>query len=389
MENFEFVSPTKIFFGKNKEDEVGKIISSYGFKKVMIVYGMNSIKKSGLLEKVISKLEENEISYIEFGGVRANPTIQKVIEGVKIAKDNKIEMILAIGGGSVIDTSKSISVGYYYDSNPFDFNLYVARPQKSLPIGCILTISAAGSELSNSCVIQDDVSGMKKGFNSDVIRPLFSIENPELTYSTPRYQTSCGIVDIMMHTLERYFASGVADLSDNIAVGLLKSVYDAGKIVNEDPSNFEGRATLMLASGLSHNGITGLGKNFKFPCHYLEHILSGLYPNIAHGAGLAVIFPYWAEEYVDIDYKKMAKLDNVIFHNHCLDEHEGAKMFILHIKEYFKSLDMPSSFKDLNIAESDINRLVEQFRINGTRVIDHDGKPLTESVAESIFKRCC
>ena len=389
MIDFNFISPTKIYFGKNKENEIGNIIKSYGFKNIMIVYGMNSVIKSGLLDKVTTLLKKNDIAFILFGGVRANPTREKVLEGVKLAKENKVDLLLAIGGGSVMDCSKSIGVGYYYDKDPFDFNMHIAKPTRTLPVGVILTIAASGSELSNSCVIQEDSTGMKKGFNNDIIRPLFVIEDPLLTYTTPRFQTSCGIIDMMMHTFERYFSlSDNNEIADEFAQGILKSVYDAGLIANKEPTNYEARATLMLASSLSHNGLTSIGKVFQFPCHYLEHILSGVYPSVAHGAGLAVIFPAWLEEYQEVDSKKMAKLAKIIFDIDCKSEKEGATIFLAKIREFFALLGMPSNFKELGIANADIDRLTEQFLLNGTRVIDHGSKPLDQALAKKIFLKC-
>lgn len=389
MNNFNFISPTKIYFGKDKELEIGKILKSLGSARILIIYGMNSVIKSGLLDAVTNLLNEENIEYVLFGGVRANPTREKVLSGVKFAKEKKIDFILALGGGSVIDCSKSIGVGYYYDGDPFDFNCYKAKPTKTIPVGVILTIAAAGSELSNSCVIQDDALGMKKGFNDDLVRPVFVIEDPVLTFTTPKYQTACGITDIMMHTLERYFSnSGKFELADDLAVGLLKSVVSAGIFAINNPNDYDSRACLMLASSYSHNGLTSLGKANKFPCHYLEHILSGLYPNVAHGAGLAVIFPAWCEQYIIEDSIKMNRLTKELFHIDCKNDIEGAKIFIIEIKEYFSKLGMPSCFSELGLVNVNVDDLIEQYAKNGTRVIDHGTKPLDQTLARQIFNLC-
>jgi Uncharacterized oxidoreductases, Fe-dependent alcohol dehydrogenase family len=203
MIDFNFVSPTKIIFGHGAESKIGALLKDYGFKNVLLVYGSASIKLNGLYGKVVAWLDEADIHHEEISGVRANPSKELVTQGVALALAKKCDAILAIGGGSVIDTAKSIGVGYYYKGDPFDFNLHVAVPKKSLPVGVILTIASAGSELSNSCVISDDTSHIKQGFNSDIVRPLFAIEDPELTYSVPAYQTACGVSDIMLLGRER------------------------------------------------------------------------------------------------------------------------------------------------------------------------------------------
>jgi len=206
MIDFDFVAPTKLFFGRGKEKDVGAIIKSYGFKKVLFHYGTGSIKSSGLYQTIVSSLKNNDVDFIEFGGVRVNPTHSMVRAGVYLARKEDIDFILAVGGGSVIDSAKAIAAGFFYDGDPFDFNLHLAKPKQALSVGVVLTIAAAGSELSASCVISNDETGLKRGFNSDLNRPLFAICNPELTYSVSKYQTGCGIVDIISHSFERYFS---------------------------------------------------------------------------------------------------------------------------------------------------------------------------------------
>ncbi len=291
MIDFSFVSPTRIIFGKDKENEIGRILKEYGFSRVLLVYGKGSVIKSGLLAKTASNLDENSIFHVELSDIPANPTRDYPLKGVEIARKNKIDCILAIGGGSVIDTAKSIGVGYYYDGDPFDFNLKLATPKKSLPVAVILTIASAGSESSNSCVIQDNDTKIKQGFNSDLIRPLFVIEDPLLTYSVPPFQTACGIADMMMHSLERYFnESGPYELSDDWALSLVKKVMEAGKAAYKNPNDYDARAALMLFSSLSHDGLTSIGKKSVFVVHPLEHALSGYKQSITHGAGIAVCY---------------------------------------------------------------------------------------------------
>ena len=305
MIDFEFVSPTKIYFGNNKEELIGQICLEGGYKRVYIVIGQGSVKRNGLLKRVTDSLDKSGIKYKILEGVRPNPTIDLCHTGIKEAQIFAPNLILAIGGGSVIDTAKNIAVGYFYAGDSFDFNLHKVRPKKALPIGVILTIAASGSELSNSCVIQDDERQIKMGFNEDIVRPVFAIENPKLTYSVSKVQTAYGIVDIMMHTLERYFhASNDNEPADGFAEALLKSVVQAAKVVVKNPTDYDARAVLMLMSSFSHNGLTSIGKKALLFVHQLEHAVSGVYPDVAHAAGLAVLFPAWAKYYVNYDTDK-------------------------------------------------------------------------------------
>lgn len=389
MIDFEFCVPTKIYFGKEKENEIGKILSSYDAHKVLIIIGQGSVKKSGLLTKVITKLEEEKIIYRVIEGVRANPTLEFVNDANKIAKEFHPDYLLAIGGGSVIDTAKSISVSYYYDGDPFDFNSHKVKPNKALPIGVILTISAAGSEMSTSCVIQNDAKNEKKGFNSPLIRPVFAIENPELTYTVSPYQTACGIVDIMMHTIERYFQpSGNNEPADRFGEALLKSVIKAGQKVMRNPSDYEARSVLMLMSSLSHNGLTNIGKPFMMPVHQLEHALSGLYPSIPHGAGLAVLWPAWAKYYLEYDVDKFDMFAKNVWDSNIPNKLDNGKQGIKMLEEFFRYIGMPSRLMEFNVGRIDIDRLVELFTDKGTRVVAHQVKPMDGEVAREIFKSC-
>ena len=387
MIDFNFVSPTKIFFGKGKEKQIGEICKEFSFKNVLVVIGKSSVKKSGLLDIVVNELNNHEIKHILLEGVRANPEISLCRKGIALAKENNVDSILAIGGGSVIDTAKNIAAGFYYDGDSFDFNLHKASPTKALPIGVILTISAAGSELSNSCVIQDDDLNRKSGFNSDFVRPMFAIENPELTYSVDRYQTAVGTVDIMMHTLERYLQdSSENELADGFAEGLLKVVVKAGKAVVDNPKDYEARATLMLASSYSHSGITSIGKRFGMPVHQLEHALSGVYPNVSHGGGLAVLYPAWAKYYLVYDSKKFATLGRRVFDIVGDDDQVVGRKFIEELEKFFEYLGAPKTYKDLGIDNVDIELLTNVFSNNKTKEVYHREKPMNYAVAEEIYK---
>lgn len=387
MIDFNFISPTKIYFGKDKEKEIGKICKEFNFKKVLVIIGKCSVKKSGLFDLVLNFLKQENIEYEILEGVRANPEISLCKKGIEIARKNNIDSLLAIGGGSVIDTAKNIACGFYYDGDSFDFNRHISSPTKALPIGVILTISAAGSELSNSCVIQDDSINCKSGFNSDFVRPKFAIENPELTYSVDAYQTGIGTVDILMHTLERYLQESTEnELADGLAEGIMTSVIKAGRVIANDPTNYEARATLMLGSSLSHNGLTSIGKKFGMPVHQLEHALSGLYPFVAHGAGLAVLYPAWAKYYVKYDYEKFAKLGRNVFGLTGDDDFLVANKTINELETFFADLNMPKTYEDLGIQKVDIDGLVDLFSNNHKRSVYHKEKPMDFLVADEIYK---
>lgn len=386
MIDFDFVSPTKIFFGRGKEAKAGEILRSYGAKTVLIVYGSDRVRMSGLLGTVEASILSNGISYRELNGIRPNPTAEKVREGVALARKEEVDYVLAIGGGSVIDTAKAISVGFYYDGDPFDFNLKKSTPEKALPIGVVLTISSAGSEASNSCVIQDDSLSIKQGFNSDLVRPQFAIENPELTFSVPPYQTFAGISDIMMHSLERYFDPGDDDeLADDWALDLVRSCVKMAKRLQADPSDYQARARIMLNSTLSHNGLTGLGKKFFFVVHPLEHALSGYAPKVTHGVGVALIFPAWAKYTIKQNEAKLAKMGRVVFDINADNDAEAAIISVESIREFFLSIGMPGSLNELGLTKKDIEPLANLASGNGTRVIGCYPKSLGKQDIEAIF----
>lgn len=371
MLNFEYYSPTKIYFGKNREDEVGKIIKGYGYKKILLHYGKGSIKTNGLYDKIMSLLKAEGIEVVELGGVEANPKLSLVKSGIELVRKEKVEMILAVGGGSVIDSSKAIACGYYADFDPWLFNIHEKNPTKALPIGVILTISAAGSELSNSCVITNEETKVKSGFNNDIVRPLFSIMDPTLTFSVSKFQTGCGIVDIMMHTLERYLVDeGRNELQLSFCEGLLHSVMEAGKVVINNPSDYEGRATLMLASSFSHNGLTGIGSKMYFTVHKIEHEISGMFDYVAHGAGLSVLFIAWAK-YLYQDYDKIFSrfAYNVMGVSKDVPSVAAALEGITKLEAFFRSLGMPTRLEELHIDESKVEEMAKRITKNDTTFV--------------------
>ena len=374
MQNFEFYTPTKMIFGKDTHKNVGEVIKSYGFGKILLHYGKSSVKTSGLYDEVTASLKDAGIKYAELGGVEPNPKLSLACEGIKLAKEFGAQLVLAVGGGSVIDSAKLIAAGALYDGDPWDFPSKKAVPEKALPVATILTLSASGSEMSNSCVITNEDGWLKRGFGTDFNRPLFSICNPCLTYSVSPYQTACGIVDIMMHTLERYFTpSEPFDITDEMAEGVLRATIKAGKAAMKNPEDYEARANLMWAGSLSHNNLTGAGTTFLLGCHQLEHELSGMFDNVSHGAGLAIIYPAWAKyvyKYQVGRFKKLAVSVWGIEPSGKSDE-EVALAGIKASEEYFESIGMPVRLSqlDIDVTEEAIEEMAEKCTFFGTRTL--------------------
>lgn len=388
MQDFIYHTPTKVFFGKDKHKEVGKIIKGYGFDNIMLQYGQGSIKQSGLYNEVMTSLAENGIKVLEMGGVEPNPKITFVRKAVKAAKEHGVQMILAVGGGSVLDSSKFTAAGACSDCDPWDFPTGKATVENALPVGCILTIAAAGSEMSQSAVITNLELSMKRGFNSEFNRCLFSIMNPELTYSVSKYQTACGVSDIMAHTIERYFIPcPPVDVTDRIAESVLKATIAAGTTLMENPEDYEARANMMWASSLSHNGLTACGRENALPVHQLEHALSGEYDEIAHGAGLAMLFPAWAKFIYKHDIPRFAQFARRVWDCTQTDDEEAAIAGIEKLAAYYKSIGMPSRLGDFGLDETCIERLADLCTFGKTRTIrsyiDMDFNAVTE-----IFKLC-
>jgi len=389
MDNFTFHVRTKLFFGDDQQLKIGEIIKDYGFKKVLIVGGEKSLIKNGLLALVESKLNENMIEYVIYKGVSPNPEIKFVREALKLAKEAQIDFILALGGGSVIDVAKVVSVSYFYDGDPLDFNAHKTVPKKALPLGVILTHSAAGSEMSTSAVISDSKNNFKQGFNSQLIRPLFAIENPKYTLTLSPFQTSVGIVDIMMHTLERYFnKSSVGLLSDAFAEALLKNVIENANYLIADPTNLDARGNIMLANSFSHNGVTGMGKEQKMPVHTLEHALSGKFPDVAHGAGLAVLFPAWARYYQKLDTEKFDRFARNVFNLQYQDKDINGKLAIKALEALFMKLGLSLNLQSFGVKQEDLIVLANLATKNGQSEIYHYIRPLNTNDALEIYQDC-
>ena len=316
MINFDFFTPTKILFGAGRESEVGKQVAAFGGHKVMIIYGKKGghIETSGLLDRVHKSLSDAGLSYVDLNGVVPNPRLSLVKEGIRIGRAEGVDFLLPIGGGSVIDTAKGIGYGIANDFEMEDLLYGRIKTDKNLPIGVVLTIAAAGSEMSSSMVLTIEDGMMKRSYGHDCSRPKFAIMNPELTYSLPAYQTASGAADIMMHTMERYFTPTDTDtsLTDRIAEGLMVSVRDAAQVAVKEPENYEARATLMWAGSLSHNGLTGAGRVSDFGTHKIEHELGGMF-DVAHGAGLAAVWGSWARYVYKTNPGRFAQFGKKVF----------------------------------------------------------------------------
>ena len=391
MNNFVYDIPTKVYFGKDEELNVGKYLKEFGATKVLLHYGGHSAEKSGLLEKVRKAMTDEGIPFVELGGVRANPTIDLVRKGVRLAVDENVDFILAVGGGSVIDSSKAISHGAANpDVDEWDLQTQKVPFTKSLKKGCILTIAAAGSEMSDSCVISDDKIHAKKGINCPQNRMNFAIEDPCLTYTVPAFQTGCGAVDITMHTLERFFDIGDhTDLTDAIACAVMRENNKAGKKCIEDPTDYNARATMMWASSLAHNDLTGLGRRKFLQLHQFEHPLSGMYPEIAHGAGLSALWPAWARYNMPYNKTRWGKFAHDVWDVDVDSDHPeiGASKAIDMQVDYYRSIGMPVTLRELSdkITENDLVTLADIVSQNGKRVLDGP-KPLNRDDILQIYR---
>lgn len=356
VNNFEFFSPTRIVFGKDKEKEVGKLAREYGASHVLIVYGGKSAARLGLLALVKSALDAEGIDYSELGGVVPNPHLEKVYEGIRIGKATGADFLLAIGGGSAIDTAKAIGYGLAEpDRDVWELFRHTRKPSACLPVGCIVTIAASGSETSKSCVITNKKTGEKRSCNSAYACPKFALMNPELTKTLPDYQTESGCTDIMMHTMERYFTNGAKmELTDAIAEGLLTTVMKNALILHEEPDNYEARAEVMWAGSLSHNGLTGCGNTGDdFVPHKLEHELGGMF-DVTHGAGLAAVWGSWARYvYLDCLPRFVRYATHVMAVEEKDTDEETALAGIEATEDFFREIGMPVTLSELGITPTE------------------------------------
>ena len=361
MLNFTFYSPTKFVFGKGEENNIGKLLAERGTKKVLLHYGGQSAEKSGLLGRVRASLDGAGIAYVELGGVHPNPRYSLAKEGMELARKEKVDLILAVGGGSVVDSSKCIAIGALYDGDVWqDFYMDKKEITAALPVACILTIAAAGSEGSPGTVISNREVGIKEGVRaSDLLRPVLSILNPELTMTLPAYQTACGVTDMFIHLIERYFTNTPdVNITDEMIEGLMRTILKYGKVAVEHPDDYNARAQIMWAGTLAHNNICGVGREQDWASHHIQHRIGAKYDS-AHGAGLATVFPAWAKYVYKHDVLRFVRfatkvmgVDNDVFH-----PEEVALEGIARIKAYFSSIGMPTTLAELGVKDEDIKEL--------------------------------
>lgn len=351
MRNFKYFTPTKVIFGRDTETQTGELVKELGCRKVLIHYGGGSVVRSGLLERVKMSLDGQGIAHVELGGAVPNPRLSLVYEGIELAKREQVDFVLAVGGGSAIDSAKAIGYGVVNEGDVWE--LYDRKRQATgcLPIGVILTIAATGSEMSDSSVITKEDGWVKRGYSSDFGRPAFAIMNPELTMTLPDYQTACGCTDILMHTMERYFTSGGnMEITDSISEALMRTVIANSIILRDEPDNYDARAEVMWAGSLSHNGLTGCGTDGgDFATHMLEHEIGGLY-DVAHGAGLAAVWGSWARYvYKDCLHRFHRFAVNVMAVPDEGAPEEVALKGIEALEEFFCSIHMPTSLSEMNL----------------------------------------
>ncbi len=387
MDNFKFYSPTEFVFGKDTEQEVGKLLKRYGAKKVFIHYGGGSIKQSGLYDTVIAALKTEAIAFVELGGAKPNPIDTLVYEGIELCKQAACDFVLAVGGGSTIDSAKAIAAGALYDGDFWDFYDRKATVRKALPVATILTIPAAGSEGSSATVVTKESEGLKRGMGSDLLRPKFSIINPELTMSLPMWHTAAGIVDMMSHIFERYL-SKTKDviLTDRLCEATLISIMEAARKIVKEPNDYEARATICWAGTIAHNGSLGVGREEDWLTHGLEHELSALY-DMTHGAGLAVMFPAYMKYVLDEDVERFYRLSTKVFgvpENH-FHKREVALEGIERLMLFFKEIGMPTTLKDAGAEKVDIPKLLETLEINQGKSFGRY-KKLTLDDARKIYE---
>lgn len=410
MNNFTFCSPTKFVFGRGVTDRVGEELAAAGYKRALIVYGQGSVVRTGTLQRVKDSLDAAGVGHVELGGVRPNPEIGLVREGVDLARREHVDIVLPVGGGSAMDCAKGIAVAAHYDGDAWDFWAKRATPGDCLPVATVVTIPASGSEASNSCVISNDAEGLKCGCNSEAIRPVIAFLDPELTFTLPPYQTAAGVTDMMAHIMERFFSGEPSvGVTDNIALGMIRAAMDAAEIVMETPDNYDARAELMWIGTLAHNGLAGCGlgipgkRDGDWSCHGMEHELSALNTAITHGAGLAVVFPAWMRyvwpchperflafgkqifgiEPVDPAVDDLSDIDEEITPERA--EHDAVEATIDALQAFFVSMGMPETLGELGVEAADIDRMVSGLRVTRGEVFG-TFRELTLDDARAIYE---
>ena len=376
MNDFSYFAPTKVLFGRDAERRAGEMVKQFGGTKALLHYGGGSVKRSGLLDTVKASLEEAGIGYVELGGVVPNPRLSKVKEGLALCRAEGVDFLLAVGGGSVIDSCKAIGYGLCYDGDVWDFYAKKATPKAAVPVGSILTIAAAGSEMSDSSVISNDETGQKRGVSSDLCRCRFALMNPELTFTLPAYQTAAGCADIISHTMERYFSGPeTVEPTDSMAEGLMRAVIDAAPRAVKNPRDYDARACIMWAGSLSHNNLTGSGRAGHgrvgdWACHQLEHELSGMF-DVTHGAGLAALFGAWARYVMGEAPERFARFARNVMGVTEPDDEKAAAAGIEAYESFLRGIGMPTNLRELGLTLEDaqLDALAWNCSFENTRTI--------------------
>lgn len=397
MNDFVFQSPTRFVFGRGYADRIGGEVAALGAKRVLLVYGGGSVVRTGLLTRVTASLEAADVEHVELPGVRPNPEVGLVRTGIELAREKSVDLVLAVGGGSVIDCSKAIAFGVPYQGDVWDFFSHKAQIGACLPVACVLTIPAAGSEASASCVISNDALNLKKGVNGDVFRPRVAVLDPEVTFTLPQYQTAAGAVDIICHICERFFSgAGAVPVTDNIACGIIRAVIDAATTVTTTPDDYDARATIMWSGTLAHNDLCGCGRAAAptkraggWESHGLEHEISAHRPEVTHGAGLAVILPAWMRYVWRADRERFLAFAKGVFDVEPVDQTDEATQDAItyaidELQRFFVSLGMPRTLADLDLAPAEVDGWLQTLRQNkGERF--GELMPLTMEDARAIY----
>lgn len=397
MNDFVFQSPTRFVFGRGYADRIGGEVAALGAKRVLLVYGGGSVVRTGLLARVTASLEAADVEHVELPGVRPNPEVGLVRTGIELAREKSVDLVLAVGGGSVIDCSKAIAFGVPYQGDVWDFFSHKAKIGACLPVACVLTIPAAGSEASASCVISNDALNLKKGVNGDVFRPRVAVLDPEVTFTLPQYQTAAGAVDIICHICERFFSgAGAVPVTDNIACGIIRAVIDAATTVTTTPDDYDARAAIMWSGTLAHNDLCGCGRAAAptkraggWESHGLEHEISAHRPEVTHGAGLAVILPAWMRYVWRANRKRFLAFAKGVFDVEPVDQTDEATQDAItyaidELQRFFVSLGMPRTLADLDLAPAEVDGWLQTLRQNkGERF--GELMPLTMEDARAIY----
>lgn len=397
MNDFVFQSPTRFVFGRGYAARIGGEVAALGAKRVLLVYGGGSVVRTGLLARVTASLEAAGVERVELSGVRPNPEVGLVRTGIELARREHVDLVLAVGGGSVIDCSKAIAFGTPYQGDVWDFFSHKAKIGACLPVACVLTIPAAGSEASASCVISNDALNLKKGVNGDVFRPRVAVLDPEVTFTLPQYQTAAGAVDIICHICERFFSgAGAVPVTDNIACGIIRAVIDAATTVTTTPDDYDVRAAIMWSGTLAHNDLCGCGRASAptkraggWESHGLEHEISAHRPEVTHGAGLAVILPAWMRYVWRADRERFLAFAKGVFDVEPVDQTDEATQDAItyaidELQRFFVSLGMPRTLADLDLAPAEVDGWLQTLRQNkGERF--GELMPLTMEDARAIY----